>query len=396
MKTSKNKKLFFWSLFIFSILCFATFNITADNCTPTPYPAGRLAHSMTYDSVLDLVIVYGGQIGRFDLDRKYDTMAYDVNNNNWTNLNPAIHPYPSSWGVMAYDSESEKIVQFGGIPQNGWASNETWIYDSELNTWTNADPNNFPAMRSAHVMAYDSESDVVILHGGALGVEDNPDGVYVKYNDTWAYDYNTNTWTNMNPTGLDVGLSEAQMTYDSESDRIIMFGGYFVYPYDDPQPEYFSTKTWAYDYNTNTWENITTTIHPAPRYDHALAYDSESDRVILVGGWTYGNYDLWNETWAFDYNTKTWENMNPTNNPKKIAHKMAYDSESDLVILFGGLKETEEDTFSNDIYTYDYNTNTWTLMAKSICSDEGIFFTIPIIASISILGVIVLLRKRNK
>lgn len=65
---------------------------------------------------------------------------------------------------MAYDSESETIVQFGGMPQNDYSSNETWIYDYSTNTWTKADPANVPSMRSSNVMAYDSESDKVIMH----------------------------------------------------------------------------------------------------------------------------------------------------------------------------------------------------------------------------------------
>ena len=399
MMKNKLKKIYFFSvsIVIASILLFSTVIVSAENCAPSPYPAGRIGHSMVYDSVNDVIIVYGGATGPYDLDRKYDTQAYDYNNNNWTNLNPATHPYPSSWGAMAYDSESEKIVQFGGVPQNDWASNETWIYDPALNTWTEASPNDFPAMRSAHVMAYDSESDVVILHGGALNAEDNPDGVYVHYNDTWAYDLNSDTWTDMNPTGLDVGITEGQMTYDSESDRCILVGGYYVYPYADPLDEYYATETWAYDYNSNTWENITTTIHPGPRFDHAVAYDSESDRVILSGGHKLpGDDTLQAETWAFDYNTETWENMDPTYSPKRLAHKLVYDSESDLVILFGGIDYPDlTDVFYNTIITYDYNTNTWTIMPKEICEEESIVFSIPIISSLAILAIVLILRRKK-
>ncbi len=393
------KDLILSTFFIIIMLFFTLFKTSAD-CVTNPYPPGEVAHSMVYDSVNDVVIVYGGMIGSYDLDRKYDTQAYDYNNNNWTNLKPSTHPYPSSWGAMVYDSESEKIVQFGGVPQNDWASNETWIYDPNLNTWTNANPINFPAMRSAHVMAYDSESDVVILHGGAVSAEDNPDGVYVKYNDTWAYDYNSNTWIEMNPTGLDVGICEAQMTYDSESDRCILFGGYFIYPYDDPQAEYYARETWAYDYNSNSWENITTTIHPEYRYDHAMAYDSESDRVILVGGWTYGDGGIHqDETWSFDFNTKTWENMNSViKQPKRIAHKMVYDVESDRMILFGGLLVPDLSTFYNTIFTYDYNTNNWTVMPYDLCptTDEDIYLLYPALLISSILVAIVRLNNRKK
>jgi len=392
----KNKLLIFYAIFIMTNLLYATINISAD-CAPTPYSPAKAGHSMAYDSANDLIIVYGGHIGSGTENRRYDTRAYDYNKNEWTNLNPTVKPNASSWLAMAYDSESEKLILFGGVPKDGYALAETWIYDYSTNSWIKADPNASPSLRGSHVMAYDSESDVVIMHGGAVWAEDNPAGVYINYNDTWAYDFNSDTWTNMEPTGLDVGLSESQMTYDSESDKIIMVGGYFVYPYDDPQEEYYATETWAYDYNTNTWENITTTIHPSHRVDHALAYDSESDRTILVGGHKIlGDYNLQDETWAFDYNTETWENMNPSTKPVRIAHQMAYDEESDLVILFGGLNSSGISTFYNEVYTYDYNNNNWTLMSSELCPTKTDYiFVFPIISLFSILAVIVILRREK-
>ncbi|MHA2255564.1 MAG: Kelch repeat-containing protein [Candidatus Heimdallarchaeaceae archaeon] len=399
MKKNKHRKklLIFSAILIITNLFYATINISAD-CAPNPYPSGKIGHSMVYDSVNDMIIVYGGYTDDYYLDRKYDTRAYDYNNNNWTNLNPAGNPYGSSWGAMAFDSESAKIIHFGGKPLNDYTSNETWVYDYTTNAWTKADPNEVPSGRSSHVMAYDSESDVVIMHGGGMWAEENPEGELIHCNDTWAYDFNTDTWTNMAPTGLDVGIAEAQMVYDSESDRIIMVGGYFVDPYDDPLVEYFATETWAYDYNTNTWENITTTIHPEHRYDHALAYDSESDRTILVGGWEVGDGGvLQDETWSFDYNTQTWENMNPSTKPKRLAHQMTYDEESDLVILFGGIKTPQPSAFYNKVYTYDYNSNNWTLMTSELCPDDTEYiFMLPIVSLFNILAVIVILRRSNR
>jgi hypothetical protein len=38
-----------------------------------------------------------------------------------------------------------------------------------------------------------------------------------------------------------------------------------------------------------------------------MAYDSESDRVILFGGCL--GQTVWNETWAYDYNDNKWEKI---------------------------------------------------------------------------------------
>jgi N-acetylneuraminic acid mutarotase len=407
MKNNKQKKKtsIFAAIILIIILLFTT-NLVSSDCAPTPYPSdGKSGHSMIYDNVNDVIIIYGGTTYMAWEHMKYDTRSYDYNNNEWTNLRPSVRPYQSSWGAMAYDSESARTILFGGtanpITTDGYESDETWAYDYSTNVWKKMNPSISPGNRTANCMAYDSESDVIIMHGGGLGWF-NSEVEYVHYNDTWAYDFNTDTWTNMEPTGLDVGVDEAQMTYDSESDRIIMFGGYFISPYNgDSQEDYYATETWAYDYNSNTWENITTTIHPSIRVDHALAYDSESDRVILTGGWnmtTYGTSKIdqrSDETWAFDYNTQTWENMNPTNQPGRFQHKMAYDSESDLIIFFGGINDTQRQSPFNEIHTYDYNSNNWTLMSQEFCPTKTNFYLLPIISFFAVITILRILRKRK-
>src|SRR5438876_4122389 len=151
--------------------------------------------------------------------------------------------------------------------------------------------NRTPAARYFHALAYDSHADRVILFGGFLGY---------WFNDTWAYDFNTNAWTDMAP-GLSppATLCDA-MAYDSESDRVILFGGYV-------SGVGVSNDTWAYDFNTNTWTDMNPLVKPPGRYYHATAYDSASDRVILFGGYDSGSN--FNDTWAYDFNTNAWTSL---------------------------------------------------------------------------------------
>lgn len=93
------------------------------------------------------------------------------------------------------------------------------------------------------------------------------------------------------------------MVYDAESDRIIMFGGLV-----EPAPTW-SDETWTYDFNTNTWTNMKPAVRPSPRHGPGMAYDSESDRMILFGGTMRG--ELFGDTWAYDLNTNTWANLTP-------------------------------------------------------------------------------------
>lgn len=72
-------------------------------------------------------------------------------------------------------------------------------------------------------MAYDKESDRVILFGGQTG--DNLRDPRSYNGETWAYDVEANKWTEMKPASGPRGRSAAELTYDAESDRVIMFGG---------------------------------------------------------------------------------------------------------------------------------------------------------------------------
>ncbi len=198
-------------------------------------------------------------------------------------------------------------------------------------TWTDVNPALRPAARFYHAMAYDSESDRVVLFGGTV-VTDPPQAEVSD--DTWAYDVNTDTWTNMDPVSRPSPRFYHAMAYDSESDRVVLFGGFTA-------TGTFSDETWTYDLNTNTWTDVNPAVGPSGRANQGMAYDAESDRVVLFGGSTGipGGYagDLSDDTWTYDLNTNTWTDVNPAVGPSaRIGHVMAYDTESDRVVLFGG------------------------------------------------------------
>ena len=98
---------------------------------------------------------------------------------------------------------------------------------------------------------------------------------------------------------------------------------------------------------------------PSKRWLHAMAYDSESDRVVLFGG-TDSNFDL-GDTWAYDLNTNAWTNMDPATRPgARGYHALAYDSQSDRIVLFGGKTDNKQRGISDETWAYDLNANAWT------------------------------------
>ena len=318
----------------------------------TPAPRGYV--SMAYDSESDRFVMAGGLLTMSSWDPARSsgaTWVYDLGNARWTHMNPLPFGRICCAG-MAYDSRHDRVIAFGFQNEFAATLNETWAYDTNTDTWTELAPG--PSEHLGHRMAYDSESDKIILFGGF-----NFNEPYAFFDDTWAYDYETNTWTEMHPATRPEGTNFQAFAYDAESDRVLMWGSVdFDYNY--------LTDIWAYDYNTDTWTRMPPSVGPSPagRDFTAMAYDAESDRAILFSGVIYSNdkrdMKRREETWAYDYNTNTWELMAPERNPgplSKIA--IAYSDADDKIVVFGGEKRDNYYKFTNKTWAYDYNSDVW-------------------------------------
>jgi len=203
-------------------------------------------------------------------------------------------------------------------------------------------------------MAYDSESDVIILFGGISYPSLN--GYHVQQ--TWAYDFESNNWTDLQPDIQPIGRHHMGIVYDVESDRVILFGGYVSSAIDSA-----SSETWAYDYNSNSWELMEPERSPVGRFYGSMSYDNQADVSILYGGASeFSNNAELGDTWAYDYNSDDWVRMVPEPHPPaRWRHAISYDIESETHVLFGGSfgnifgGEARDDV----CWTYDHSSDEW-------------------------------------
>lgn len=216
------------------------------------------------------------------------TLAYDFNTNTWKEMAPG--PSGHLGGRLAYDAESDRVILFGGYNvKDRKYLNDTWSYDFNSDTWREMKPSIRPSGRNYHGMAYDAESDRVIIWGG--DIEDGDASV-------WAYDYNKNTWRKMAFSGGPSLRDYITLVYNAKADRIILYGGSN------------SDESWAYDYNANRWTNLTSKTAGIPsRYKYAMAYSTAADRIILFGGVKSEKVRLVDETWIYDFKANTWTNV---------------------------------------------------------------------------------------
>jgi N-acetylneuraminic acid mutarotase len=311
---------------------------------------------MAYDSESDKIILFGGALpGGPPYKVNDETWAYDVSSKTWIEMKPTSGPSLREAVDLVYDSKSDRIILFGGVTggtlQTASVLNDTWAYDYNTNTWTELAKG--PGDHLGYRMAYDSKSDRCILFGG-LGFPS-----FKMYNDTWAYDFNSDTWTEMQPSTSPPARDYHAMAYDAHTDRVILFGGFEL----DENMQFIAlSDTWAYDYNTNTWQELERGQgeYPSGRGYHTLVYNKKAGRSILFGGSSGGT-----ETWSYDYSTNTWTQLKPSQNPgMRTRHAMAYCSAADLFIMFGGQPGEVILDYTNQIWAFDLNKNTWTNLTR--------------------------------
>ena len=395
-KTRKRHTRFIFSfLIVISLLLLTISSAIQINAA---YPKQRVYHSLVYDSTNDRVIMYGGATITGEAGRNFETWEYNYNTNEWNRIGLGSSPYAYN-ALLAYDSESGVIVSFGGSHADHVPSDQTWIYDYSTDAWTQESPSNKPHMRESGLMVYDSESDVVILIGGSLHWDSNPAAdVSWRFNDTWSYDYNSNTWTNITSATYPANYQFSCAAYDSVNDLIVVYGGTNDRDaYDDPTGGRYNGETWTFDYDTNTWTNVTKEFHPSPRGGVRMAYDSEHELFILFGGYTHlQTTEIDHETWAFNTNSMNWTQLNPDSTLERRAYAMTYDSESEKVVLFGGNTGDKPYDYLGDTWVFDYDFNNWTKMPIPEVTEDTLMFILPVVISLSFLAVLAIIRRKSR
>jgi hypothetical protein len=323
--------------------------------TPEPqpedrtWPTKRESFAMAYHPQIDRVLLFcgydifvGGVAWQHEMDLKArDEWAYDMGANRlelWA-VAPAV-----IYQQVIYDSHAQKLISFG--PET------TRVYNVATRTWEKTNPAQEPPLfRFWYDLAYDSQSERIILFGG--------NGDLMQLQDTWAYDYDTNTWTAMTPAASPKGRWGHAMAYDAESDRVILWGASEIGRL--PMSEEEKETVWAYDYETNTWTAIESTGGPSYRGYHTMVYHPGTDRIILFGGHSQGDVNFSDETWAYDYNSNTWTQLTPATHPSgRRLHSMVYDEAADKMVLFGGIAGNWlKEEINDELWIFDPVLDEW-------------------------------------
>lgn len=301
--------------------------------TTTNVPSPRSYHAMAYDPRLNEIVLFGGRTGSYHpFTFLNDTYVFNLSTNTWKNKRPGVSPPAQASQTMVYDSSREEMVLFG--------LGETWTYKAGANTWTKRNPKDAPGI-VAYAMEYDSASGVTVLFGSSGGATE-----------TWAYNSTADAWTDMRPDSSPPPMEFPAMAYDPDSGEMVAYGG----------------QTWTYNISRNNWTKRGAGPAPSAVGGMAMACNAAEHRTVLFGGFQeIGFMGVLRDTWTYNASNSTWTKLVTNATPcGRIGHRMVYDSAMGRVLIFGG-------EFGGGSYV---KTEVWAFNLREL-SDCGIYTSAP-------------------
>ena len=241
------------------------------------FPSRRSDHAMAYNMDTKEVILFGGRIKNPSSDTSSsETWVFNTENETWSLATTMIAPSSRHGHSMVYDPVTRNIILFGGRDSAGYFQNDTWIYNATKPEWVKISTQGpVPQARIGHAMASDNNG-TILLFGGRNET--------TYFNDTWRFDTSTLRWTLVNVTGPSPRMGH-QMVWNSKGSSFILFGGKAV-----EGDAGYNNDVWEY---SGKWVRLNLTgVSPTPRYKYAMAYDPSTQKVVVFGGginaaWTY-------------------------------------------------------------------------------------------------------------
>lgn len=292
----------------------------------------RNGHAMAYDRDNAVVVPFGGADERQVLA---DLWAW--NGQQWRCLAEGGPP-PRIFPALAYDGAEKQLILFGGNRVLFGTDEDTdpfldgmWAWDGRA--WRQIHTST-PAARAEAAVAYDSDRQRIVLFGG-YRVDG---GERTRFGDTWEWD--GRRWEQVSSEAPSA-RNGAAVTYDAQRKRVVLFGG-------SGTPD----ETWEWD--GRMWEQVVS-AETEGRFNSAMAYDPGVDALIRFGGWT--REGRVGGTWQYD--GARWTRLTDEGPAPRNHTAMVYDSRRGTIALFGG---HDGDRVFGD--TWEWNGRTWLLKTE--------------------------------
>jgi len=277
----------------------------------------------------------------------------------------AIFPGRGELSAVMDQARGRIIVYAGNLASplacmpNYSYTDEVWAFDTACETWTKLSVTAGPGARARGKFVLDVANDRALLFGGR---QRSSSGVYTLYNETWAFDFGTDSWSQLATTGdAPSPRSNAVAGLDADGGRLIIFGGNTSSSGLSPTG---SGDTYALDLGTNVWSRIDATGGPSPRYYHAgVVVDRE---LVVFGGTPDFAGPFLNDTYAFNFDTNTWRMVAPggAGAPEaRFGMRLYADEVGGRALMVAGHDFTDLGN-RNDVWAVDLASGVWTRLVQ--------------------------------
>jgi hypothetical protein len=340
-------------------------------------PSARQSASAIYDSVNNIMTVYGGDAGGTGLG---DVWVLSHANGTggtpvWTALKPSGAAPPARTGQTAtYDSANNRMTVFGGVNKTGTFS-DSWVLTSANGigspSWLQIPITGTAPSVAYHSAVYDpAANDMYVFAGSSSADKLSTNSHAFTLFGANGVAKTGNRWILGGPA---VRYSQSAF-YDTVTNSLFVFGG-----------QHAKTNIDFSDYwqasNVVGSSNLKWTIlapsgsRPSARFGHTGLFDSGSDRMMVFGGATGYPAPCVNDYHVLkNANTKggslSWAAVTPSGTPPspRALHASVYDSVTNTIIVFGGYNC--KTTYYNDVWVLkDANDVTgqpsWTQLAPT-------------------------------
>lgn len=253
------------------------------------------------------------------------TWLLNLSNHAWSEIFPSM-PSTRIRYTMSDDPVRNRTMLFGGCSAGcaGGFTDELWAFDHTAGSWSLITSGG-PSARWGMILAYDSLRDRFIAFGGSGNAACSP-----ALNDTWAYDPNLNSWTNLSPATPPTGRCfGTEFVYDISGDRFVLHGGYT----NNGGTEY--SDTCIYNPAGNSWSCSTPGSSPTTSQLGQIVFVDVIGSPIRWGGYT-GGADS-NEFHRINSLSSVYTVMSQTSAPSaRNGHGIIYDKRRNRLLLYGG------------------------------------------------------------
>jgi N-acetylneuraminic acid mutarotase len=218
-----------------------------------------------------------------------------------------------------------------------------------------------PSKRSDIAGVADSNTGTIAVFGGDDGpiVNQIPSPSYLG--DTWVFDP-AQGWSEVTGAGPSARGRHA-VAYDPSGARMLSFGGRWRQSGTTGNYTLYG-DLWAFDFNARTWTMVDdgSGTAPTPRYFATSAYDPMAAKLYVYGGDTNPSALTINpspEVWSHDGQGWTQETVTGTAPSGRLFMAYTYDSSRNRLVIFGGQVGDFVTAAFNDLYALDLGTMTW-------------------------------------